>query len=321
MADVACASAAVAIATGPRGGITAPRVQGGLRALRHQGGRVLRSTWPCSHRPIARDRGGTVHDEPRSGGARAGLAAHLDSANGAEPAPSSSTAAAPTPAPATRAGSTPCRWPRKRPPHSAARRTKCSSPVPGVIGVALKIDRVVVRHSQAPSADSVATGGRDASRAIMTTDPFPKEHAVTVQTAQRIVHGRRHGEGLRHDRAEHGDDARIPDDRRAGVAGDAATGRCGASARDTFNAITVDGECSTNDSLFALASGASGVTIDEETYPALLEGMLAVSRELAVAIVRGGEGATKLIAVTVSGARTIRRRATGGAGRSPTPRS
>jgi glutamate N-acetyltransferase/amino-acid N-acetyltransferase len=77
------------------------------------------------------------------------------------------------------------------------------------------------------------------------------------------------------------------------------------SARDTFNAITVDGECSTNDSLFALASGSSGVTIDEALYPALLEGMLAVSRELAIGIVRGGEGATKLIAVTVTDAATI----------------
>ena len=44
------------------------------------------------------------------------------------------------------------------------------------------------------------------------------------------------------------------------------------SARDTFNAITVDGECSTNDSLFALASGASGVVIDEETVPGAARG-------------------------------------------------
>jgi glutamate N-acetyltransferase/amino-acid N-acetyltransferase len=76
------------------------------------------------------------------------------------------------------------------------------------------------------------------------------------------------------------------------------------SARDTFNAITVDGECSTNDTLFALASGASAVAIDEELYPALLEAFLTVSRELAIGIVRGGEGATKLIAVHVRDART-----------------
>jgi glutamate N-acetyltransferase/amino-acid N-acetyltransferase len=76
------------------------------------------------------------------------------------------------------------------------------------------------------------------------------------------------------------------------------------SARDTFNAITVDGECSTNDSLFALASGASGVNIDARSYPALVDGFRAVSRALALGIVRGGEGATKVIEITVRDARS-----------------
>jgi glutamate N-acetyltransferase/amino-acid N-acetyltransferase len=76
------------------------------------------------------------------------------------------------------------------------------------------------------------------------------------------------------------------------------------SARDTFNAITVDGDGSTNDSLFALASGASGVMIDEDSYPMLLDALLTVSRDLALGIVRGGEGATKLIAVNVHDARS-----------------
>jgi glutamate N-acetyltransferase/amino-acid N-acetyltransferase len=67
----------------------------------------------------------------------------------------------------------------------------------------------------------------------------------------------------------------------------------------------VDGETSTNDCVFLLASGASGVVIDEDSYPALLGGLLAVSRELAIGIVRGGEGATKLVTVNVSDARTI----------------
>jgi glutamate N-acetyltransferase/amino-acid N-acetyltransferase len=51
-------------------------------------------------------------------------------------------------------------------------------------------------------------------------------------------------------------------------------------------------------------SGASGVMIDDESYPALLEGLLTVSRELAIGIVRGGEGATKLIAVNVHDAQS-----------------
>jgi glutamate N-acetyltransferase/amino-acid N-acetyltransferase len=77
-----------------------------------------------------------------------------------------------------------------------------------------------------------------------------------------------------------------------------------AAARGTFNAITVDGESSTNDCVFAMASGASGVRITDERHPALVEGLRAVALELALGIVRGGEGATKLIRVTVSGART-----------------
>jgi glutamate N-acetyltransferase/amino-acid N-acetyltransferase len=74
------------------------------------------------------------------------------------------------------------------------------------------------------------------------------------------------------------------------------------AVEDTFNAITVDGECSTNDSVMVLASGASGVTIDDSTYGAFVAGLTSVCHELALGIVRGGEGATKLIKVTVTGA-------------------
>ena len=54
--------------------------------------------------------------------------------------------------------------------------------------------------------------------------------------------------------------------------------------------------------MFALANGASGVTIDDASEPALFEAFRAVARELALGIVRGGEGATKLVAITASGA-------------------
>jgi glutamate N-acetyltransferase/amino-acid N-acetyltransferase len=173
----------------------------------------------------------------------------------------------------------------------------------GVIGVALTIDRVIAGIRAAAAALSPA-GGSDAARAIMTTDPFPKEHAVVVETPQGAfrVGGMAKGSGMIEPNMATmlgflTTDARVPPAllRQA----------LQASARDTFNAITVDGECSTNDCLFAMASGASGVTIDGASYPALLEGFLAVSRELALGIVRGGEGATKLIAVTVTEARTI----------------
>jgi glutamate N-acetyltransferase / amino-acid N-acetyltransferase len=173
----------------------------------------------------------------------------------------------------------------------------------GVIGVNLKMERVSPGIRSAVAA--LARGkGSDAARAIMTTDPFPKEHAVTVQTSRGsfTVGGTAKGSGMIEPNmatmlAFLTTDARVPPALLDRVLRE--------SCRDTFNAITVDGECSTNDSLFALASGASAVTIDEELCPTLTAAFLAVSKELALGIVRGGEGATKIISVHVRNARTI----------------
>ncbi len=170
----------------------------------------------------------------------------------------------------------------------------------GVIGVKLDITRVLPGIRTAAAA--LARGhGADAARAIMTTDPFPKSCAVTVTTPAGAfrVGGTAKGSGM------------IEPDMAtmlgylttdADVSPAMLDRALRAAARDTFNAITVDGECSTNDSLFAMASGASGVRIDDDLYPALLAGLLHVSRDLALGIVRGGEGATKLVAVTATGA-------------------
>jgi glutamate N-acetyltransferase/amino-acid N-acetyltransferase len=171
----------------------------------------------------------------------------------------------------------------------------------GVIGVALPMPKVVAGIRTAAAAMSRGNGS-DTARAIMTTDPFPKEYAVRVDTAAGsfTLGGTAKGSGMIEPNMATmlgflTTDAAVPP---------ALLQRAlAASARRTFNAITVDGECSTNDCVFALASGASGVAIDEASYPALLDGMLAVSKALALDIVRGGEGATKLIAVTVAHAR------------------
>jgi glutamate N-acetyltransferase/amino-acid N-acetyltransferase len=172
----------------------------------------------------------------------------------------------------------------------------------GVIGVGLPIGKVVAGIRSTTS--SLQRGrGSDVARALMTTDPFPKEQAVSVDVGSGTftIGGTAKGSGMIEPLMATmigvlTTDARVSPAllRRA----------LEESARDTFNAITVDGECSTNDTLFAMASGASGVTIDESTYPALLEGLLMVSRALAVDIVRGGEGATKVITVNVADART-----------------
>ena len=172
----------------------------------------------------------------------------------------------------------------------------------GVIGVNLKMDRLRSGIPQAVKA-LAEDGGAAAARGIMTTDPFPKEHAVEVTTSVGTfrVGGMAKGSGM-------------IEPRMATMLGylttDAAVDPAMLSralteaSRYTFNAITVDGEPSTNDCVFALANGASGVVIDEGLYPALVDGFRAVAHELALGIVRGGEGATKLIAITVSGAKS-----------------
>jgi glutamate N-acetyltransferase/amino-acid N-acetyltransferase len=172
----------------------------------------------------------------------------------------------------------------------------------GVIGVNLKMDKLRAGIPQA-AATLDGNGGAAAARAIMTTDPFPKECAVEVTTPAGSfrVGGMAKGSGM-------------IEPRMATMLGylttDAAVDpvmlqrAVAEAARYTFNAITVDGEPSTNDCVLALANGASGVQINDALYPALFEGLRAVAHELALGVVRGGEGATKLISITVTGAST-----------------
>jgi glutamate N-acetyltransferase/amino-acid N-acetyltransferase len=172
----------------------------------------------------------------------------------------------------------------------------------GVIGVNLPMAAL---RAGVPAAAAALTedGGAAAARAIMTTDPFPKEAAVTVTTdvGRFRVGGMAKGSGMIEPRMATmlgylTTDAAVDPSLLHRALSDAC--------RYTFNAITVDGEPSTNDCVFAMASGISGVVIDEGLYPALFEGFRQVAHALALGIVRGGEGATKLVAITVNGAAT-----------------
>lgn len=172
----------------------------------------------------------------------------------------------------------------------------------GVIGVNLKMPALRTGIPRAAQALR-NTGGAAAAIAIMTTDPFPKEAAVQVTTEMGTftVGGMTKGSGMIEPRMATmlgylTTDAAVDPAMLSRALADAC--------RYTFNAITVDGEPSTNDCVFALANGASGVVIGEALYPALFEAFRVVAHQLALAIVRGGEGATKLVAITVTGAAT-----------------
>jgi glutamate N-acetyltransferase / amino-acid N-acetyltransferase len=169
----------------------------------------------------------------------------------------------------------------------------------GVIGVAL--DRYLVTAGVAAAATAASRdGGANAALAIMTTDPFPKEASVEITAAAGTfrVGGIAKGSGMIEP---------LMATMLAVVTTDAAVEpailqRALTAVTDvTFNAITVDGECSTNDCVFALANGASRVAPDFDT---LVEALRQVCESLAIGIVRGGEGATKLVTIEVTGGKT-----------------
>ena len=170
----------------------------------------------------------------------------------------------------------------------------------GVIGVKLPIEKVE-RGIVDAAAQLSPTSGAAAARAIMTTDPFPKEAAIEASAAGRTfrVGGMAKGSGMIEPLMATMLGVVTTD---AAVAPGLLQRALKAAVDETFNAITVDGECSTNDCVFALANGASGVELTERDWPLLVGSLKAACEPLAIGIVRGGEGATKLITIRVSGA-------------------
>ena len=74
----------------------------------------------------------------------------------------------------------------------------------------------------------------------------------------------------------------------------------------SFNRITVDGDTSTNDTVFIMANGTAGNDEpDEDAYEGFLEGLTGIMYDLATMIVKDGEGATKVVHITVRGAATL----------------
>ena len=170
----------------------------------------------------------------------------------------------------------------------------------GVIG--MRLDTAKVRAGIDAAARSLSRGAHlDAAQAIMTTDIVPKEAAVRVATPRGTftIGGMVKGAGMVEPNLATMLGFLTTDAAVEPAALDAALRE---AARDTFNAITVDGEPSTNDAVFLLANGASGVAVDDETLPAFAAGLRELCAGLAREIVRGGEGATKLVTVRVSGA-------------------
>ena len=174
----------------------------------------------------------------------------------------------------------------------------------GVIGAPLPMAALRAGIPQLPAL--LSRDGAPASQAILTTDAFVKTAAVrfTLKGTPVTVGGMAKGAGMIHPQMATmlcvmTTDAAVPAPvlRRA----------LRAAAEETFNSISVDGDTSTNDTIFLLAGGAAGHAPLAEGDPEIAiftAALTEVAGELARMVVRDGEGATKLITVTVRGARS-----------------
>ncbi|MFH0920393.1 MAG: bifunctional glutamate N-acetyltransferase/amino-acid acetyltransferase ArgJ [Fibrobacterota bacterium] len=174
----------------------------------------------------------------------------------------------------------------------------------GVIGRQLPMDKISTGITLGARALS-GKRGHDFARAIMTTDLVSKEAAVRITVGGKPVTlgGCCKGSGMIHPNmatmlAFVTTDARI--------AKSALNRAFKAALAQSFNRITVDGDTSTNDSLFLLANGCAhnpeikgGKALADFT-----DALTHVCVTLAKAIARDGEGATKLVSVKVTGAKT-----------------
>ena len=175
----------------------------------------------------------------------------------------------------------------------------------GVIMEPLPVERLVA-GLPACVADLREDNWAAAAEAIMTTDTLPKaaSRKVSLGSTAVTVTGIAKGAGMiRPNMATMlgyvATDASVARPLLARLAQEAADA--------SFNCITVDGDTSTNDSFMLIASGRAGnapiAEADSADYAALKEAVIAVAAELAQAIVRDGEGATKFITIRVDGGR------------------
>ena len=172
----------------------------------------------------------------------------------------------------------------------------------GVILEPLPVEKIIIAIPKAISALK-EDDWYSAAEAIMTTDTQPKAASLTIQTSAGpiVMTGISKGAGMIQPNMATmlgfiGTDVNINSDLLQDLTREAAD--------LSFNAITIDGDTSTNDSFIVMATRQSTVSIQNKSdpaYAAFREGLIALSRQLAQMIVRDGEGATKFITIRVKG--------------------
>jgi glutamate N-acetyltransferase / amino-acid N-acetyltransferase len=170
----------------------------------------------------------------------------------------------------------------------------------GVIGQPLPVEKIIAYLPAAIKNLSLDNWDK-AARAILTTDTFPKGFSkiITIAGQPITINGISKGAGM-------------IQPNMATMLGFVATDakinqpllqHClSVAVEQSFNRITVDGDTSTNDACVVMASGCSTapeISADSENYAIFADALISVCKQLAEAIVRDGEGATKLIRIVV----------------------
>ena len=175
----------------------------------------------------------------------------------------------------------------------------------GVILEPLPIEKIIHALPQAIS-NLGEDNWFDAAEAIMTTDTQPKATSTTVQTPEGLVTitGICKGAGMIHPNMATMLGFIATD---AGFAPGLLANLTREIADLSFNAITIDGDTSTNDSFIIMATGQSSVqiqSVNDASYKMVRDALVALARQLAQMIVRDGEGATKFMTIEVVGGKT-----------------
>jgi glutamate N-acetyltransferase / amino-acid N-acetyltransferase len=165
----------------------------------------------------------------------------------------------------------------------------------GVIGALLPLEKVTAGLARAVPALS-PDGGPDAAAAILTTDTHAKQAVVARDGF--VVAGMAKGAGMIHPALATMLAVLTTDYPLAAGEADAFLRP---AVDESFNRISVDGECSTNDAVLLLANGASGCARNDASFAAAVREVCA---DLAAQIVADGEGATVLLEIEVAGAAT-----------------
>ena len=175
----------------------------------------------------------------------------------------------------------------------------------GVIGQTLPIEPIE-KGVEMMKGKLTKEGGTNAAEAIMTTDTVKKEMALelTLDGKKVTIGGIAKGSGMIHINMGTMLSFVTTD---AAVSSEMLKEALLEAVEDSFNMVSVDGDTSTNDTLAILASGKAGnkeITEKNQDYKTFAAGLTAAFKVLAKKLASDGEGATKLLVCSVSGAKT-----------------